>query len=511
MDVDIALLFLGSAALLLIGGGAGYYIRQLVMQQRKSSIEARLKKLVEDSKTESKEILLTAKEKAVKILDEAKSEEKERVSQLRKIEERILGRESLIDKRLQQFEQKEKEMEIKVERVRTIKAEVESAHERVIKELERIAGLSKEDALKELFAKIEKDHQENLLVRIKKMEHTGMEELERKAKNTLAALIQRLASPTTSEITTTAVTIPSDDVKGRIIGREGRNIKALERAAGVEIIVDDTPGSIVISAFDPVRRQIAKTALENLIQDGRIQPARIEEAVSKAGEEIDKQIKEAGEKAAYEVGVLNLDSRLLTLLGRLKFRTSYGQNVLQHSIEMVHLAGMLADELGADVAIAKKGALLHDIGKAVDHEVAGTHVEIGRRILQKFNVEPRVIQAMQSHHEDYPYETIESIIVQVADAISASRPGARRDTLENYLKRLEDLERIANSFEGVEKSYAISAGREIRIFVMPDKIGDFEAWELARKISQQIESELKYPGEIKVNVIREMRAIEYAR
>ncbi len=305
--------------------------------------------------------------------------------------------------------------------------------------------------------------------------------------------------------------IPSDDLKGKIIGREGRNIKALERAAGVEIIVDDTPGSIVISGFDPVRRQVAKTALEMLIQDGRIQPARIEEATEKAREEIEKQIKEAGEQAAYETGIFNLDPRLLTLIGRLKFRTSYGQNVLQHSIEMVYLAAMLAEEVGGDVAVAKLGALLHDIGKAVDHEVTGTHVEIGRRILQKFNVDTKVIQAMQSHHEEYPYETLESIIVQTVDAISASRPGARRDSMENYLKRLEDLERIATSFPGVEKSYAISAGREIRIFVTPEKISDLEARNLAREIAKRVENELKYPGEIKVNVIRETRVIEYAR
>ena len=285
----------------------------------------------------------------------------------------------------------------------------------------------------------------------------------------------------------------------------------MERAAGVEIIVDDTPGAIVISGFDPVRRHIAKNALENLILDGRIQPARIEEAVDKARESIEKQVKEAGEAAAFEIGAFDFDPRLLNLLGRLKFRTSYGQNVLMHSIEMAHIAGMLATELGADIQIAKKGALLHDIGKAVDHEIQGTHVEIGRRILEKFNVDKRLIQAMQSHHEEYPYETVESIIVQTADAISASRPGARRDSVENYLKRLQDLENIANSFEGVEKSYAIQAGREIRIFVTPEKVSDLEAKNLAKQIAERIENELKYPGEIKVHLIRELRTVEYAR
>ncbi len=500
-----SIVFLGA------GIGIGYYTRQLIMQQRKSSIEARLKKLVEDSRAEAKEVLLEAKEKASKITDEAKGEEKERMGQIRKLEERLLERDNLIDKRAQQFEKKEKDLEDRIERVKAVKAEIEEARAKTTSELERVASLSKEDAQKEIMLRVEKDHAEDLMVRVRKLEQGSLEDLERRAKNILAALIQRLASPTTSEVTTTTVSIPSDDMKGKIIGREGRNIKALERAAGVEIIVDDTPGSIVISAFDPVRRHIAKNALENLIQDGRIQPARIEEEVDKAAERIEKQIREAGEAAAHEVGIFDLDPRLLTLVGRLKFRTSYGQNVLQHSIEMTHLAGMLASELGADVAIARKGALLHDIGKAVDHEVSGTHVEIGRRILQKFNVDIRVIKAMQAHHEDYPYETIESIIVQVADSISGSRPGARRDTLENYLKRLEDLERIANSFPGVEKSYAISAGREIRIFVTPDKISDFEARELARNIALQVENELKYPGEIKINVIRETRMIEFAR
>lgn len=496
---------------LAVGIGLGYLIRQLIAQQRKSSIEAKLKKLIEDSRTEAKETLLDAKEKASKILDEAKSEEKDRLSQLRRLEERLLERESSVDKRVGDFDRKERELEERIDKVKAVKVEIEEARQKALKELERVSGIPREEALREVLSRVEREHAEDLMIRIKKLEQAGVEDIERRAKNTLAALIQRLATSTTSEVTTTTVAIPSDDLKGKIIGREGRNIKALERAVGVEIIVDDTPGSIVISGFDPVRRQIAKAALEILIQDGRIQPARIEEAAEKAREEIEKQIKEAGEQASYEVGVFDLDPRLLTLLGRLRFRTSYGQNVLQHSIEMVHLAGMLAEEVGGDVAIAKKGALLHDIGKAVDHEVTGTHVEIGRRILQKFGVDTRVIQAMQSHHEEYPYETLESIIVQTVDAISASRPGARRDTLEAYLKRLGDLERIATSFEGVEKAYAISAGREIRIFVTPEKIDDFQAREIARKIAHQVESELKYPGEIKVHVIRETRVVEFAR
>ncbi len=509
--MNIPLIAAGAAAIFAVGIGAGFFIRQFVAANRASSIEARLKKLLEDARAEAKETLLDAKEKAAKVLEDAKNEERDRLTAIRRLEERLIERENAIDRGREDLRKKEHEAEERIERVRTLKAEWEAAGARVEKELERTSGMTRDDAVREIMARIEKDHSEDIMMRTKKMEHAGAEEMERKAHDILATIIQRLATATTSEVTTTAVAIPSDDLKGKIIGREGRNIKALERAAGVEIIVDETPGAIIVSGFDPVRRQVARVALEALLQDGRIQPARIEEAVEKAKNEIEKQIKQVAEQAAYEVGVFDLDPRLLTLLGRLRFRTSYGQNVLQHSLEMAHLAAMLAEELGADIAIAKKGALLHDIGKAVDHEVAGTHVEIGRRILQKFNVDKRVIQAMQSHHEEYPYETIESIIVQTVDAVSASRPGARRDSVENYLKRLEDLEKIATSFDGVEKAYAISAGREIRIFVTPEKISDMEARAMARAIALRVESDLKYPGEIKITVIRESRVIEFAR
>jgi ribonuclease Y len=340
---------------------------------------------------------------------------------------------------------------------------------------------------------------------------TGEERLEQKAKSILATSIQRLANAVSSDMLTTHVAIPNDEIKGKIIGKEGRNIKAFERATGVEVIVDDTPGSITISSFDPVRRQIAKVALENLIKDGRIQPAKIEEIVKKSEEEINKVIKEKGEEAVYETGVLGLDPRVISILGRLHFRTSYGQNVLAHSIEMTHLSGMIAEEIGANVAVAKAGALVHDIGKALDHEVGGSHVEIGRRILQKFGTDEAIIKAMQAHHEEYPYETLESMIVQTADAISGSRPGARSDSMENYLKRLGDLEAVATSFTGVEKAYALQAGREIRVFVTPTDVTDLKSREIARDIAIRIENELKYPGEIKVTVIRESRVIEFAR
>lgn len=507
---NITLILIISATLV-AGFLIGYVVRQMIVRGRKNSIEAKLQKHVEDSKQEAKEILIEAKNKAIRMVEDARSENKERELQVRKMEERVQSREGFLDEKLNALENKQKEAEERIEKVKIMKADLDAAHEKLTKELERVSKLSAEEAQAELLKKIERDHSEDLMHKLRKLEGVGLEDLERRAKNILATIIQRLATSTTSEVTTTVVTIPNDDIKGKIIGREGRNIRALERAAGVEIIVDDTPGAIVISGFDPVRRQIAKMALDALVADGRIQPARIEETVTKSKSEIDKQIKAAGEAAAYEAGIFNLDPRLLHLLGRLKFRTSYGQNVMTHSIEMVHLAGMLAEELGGDVKVAKFGALIHDIGKAVDHEIQGTHVEIGRRILAKFGVDNAIIQAMQSHHEEYPYETLESIIVQTADAISASRPGARRDSLENYLRRLGELENIANSFEGVEKSYAIQAGREIRIFVTPEKIGDFEARTLARDIANKVEAELKYPGEIKVTVIRETRSIEYAR
>ncbi|MBI2639735.1 MAG: ribonuclease Y [Candidatus Sungbacteria bacterium] len=495
----------------LAGIGIGYFTRQLIAQRRKSSIEAKLKKLVEDAKREAQEITFESKNRAVKIIEESQRDIKSRTEDIRKAEDRLRGREETLDKKLFELDERQRELDSKIERVKVVKTEIESLKQEITKKLEQVAGMTREDAIKMLTEQVEKESGEDVMVRIRKLENAGMEELERKAKNILAAIIQRLASATTSEVTTTTVPITSDDIKGKVIGREGRNIRAFERAAGVEVIVDDTPGAIVISGFDPVRRHIAKLALENLIADGRIQPARIEEFVEKSKAEIEKQIREAGKAAAYEIGAFDIDERLLHLLGRLKFRTSFGQNVLTHSIEMAHMAGMLAEELGGDKAIAQKGALVHDIGKAVDHEVQGTHVEIGRRILQKFGVDNRIVQAMQSHHEEYPYETLESIIVQTADAISAGRPGARRDSVENYLKRLQDLEAIANSFDGVEKTYAIQAGREIRIFVSPEKISDLEARNLARQIALRVENELKYPGEIKVHVIRETRVIDFAR
>jgi len=494
-----------------LGTAVGYFLRQIRAEQQKNSVEIKTKQLLLDAKQKSQNALEQAKQKAEEIIESAKREEKERVFEVRKLEERFLRKEEGLEKQRENIEREIESLKRKASEIQRVREELEKSEEIKRKELEKIASLSEKKAKEMLFESVEKKWEQDIMERIRKLENFGQEKMEQKAKEILSTIIQRLASSTASEITTTTVPIYSDDLKGKIIGKEGRNIRALERACGVEIIIDDTPGSIVISGFDPVRRQIAKITLENLILDGRIQPARIEETAAKAKSEIEKTMKEAGEAATYEAGILNLDPRLSMLLGRLHFRTSYGQNVLKHSIEMAHIAGMLASELNADTQTAKQAALLHDIGKAVDHEVQGSHVEIGRRILQKFNMEEKVIKAMQSHHEEYPYETIESVIVQTADAISGARPGARRDSLENYLKRLEDLENIANSFDGVEKSFAIQAGREIRVFVTPEKITDLEAVKLARNVAERIEQELKYPGEIKVTVIRETRVVEYAK
>lgn len=509
--MSLKLVFVLLAIAGLSGVAFGYFLRWIVSLGKRGSMELEIKNMLISAKEQAQKITEEADKKAAQTLEESKREEKEKELQYKKTEERLIKKEEMLDKRQLDIDQEVEHLKKKAEEIKEIKEKTEEKAQKAVEELQRVAGLSEEDAKKELLAAVEKKYEEDILVRMRKLELEGIEKLDRKAKDILSTSIQRLASSTASEIMTTTVAIPSDDMKGKIIGKEGRNIKVFERVAGVEVIIDDTPGSIVISSFDPVRRQIARVALENLILDGRIQPAKIEESVEKAKEMINKIIKEKGEQAAYECGVFNLDPRIISILGRLYFRTSYGQNVLQHSIEMAHIAGMIAEELGADPVVARAGALLHDIGKAVDHEVQGTHVEIGRRILQKFGADNRIVQAMQSHHEEYPYETIESVIVQTADAISGGRPGARRDSVENYLKRLQDLEAIANSFPGVEKSYALQAGREIRIFVTPDKIGDLEAKKLAADIALRVENELKYPGEIKVNVIREMRAIEYAR
>jgi ribonuclease Y len=503
----IGLMFLS----LLVGGGGGYFIRQSIAKKRLDTAEGKIEKLNEDAEKKSQEIVLNAKNKAVEILEEAKKKEKEREDQILRSEQRLEKREITIDQKIEEAEKNHKILEQKIEEVRKIRVEAEDARARELERLEKIAGLSKEQAKTILLQLTEEENRAAIAERMAKIERQGNEEIEKRAKNIMTSVIQKYAGSHAAEVVTTTVSIPSDEVKGRIIGREGRNIKALEKMTGVEIIVDDTPEAVVISGFDPVRREICRIALEKLIGDGRIHPTRIEEAVEYAKKEIDNKIKEAGEAAVYDLGIAGLDPKLVYLLGRLRYRTSYGQNVLLHSLEVAHLSGALAAELGADVVVAKKAGLLHDIGKAVDHEIQGTHIEIGMKIMEKFGMQKEIIDGMKSHHEDYPFETPESFIIAAADAISASRPGARKDTLERYLKRLEELETTANSFAGVERTYAIQAGREIRVFVKPEEIDDLGALKLAREIADKIENDLKYPGEIKVNVLRETRSVEYAR
>jgi len=509
--MSLLMIILIGIGVLLLGAGIGYYLRVLVALGKIKSIEIDIKQILVGAKEEAQKIIDEAKDKAEKKLAELKEEEKKQEQELKETEKRLIKKDEFLDARQVEIDKETENIKLKIEEIKKIQEKVTGIETEKRIELERISKLTEEEAKEQLMRDIEKKYEEDILIRIQKLENSNEEKLDKRAKDILATSIQRLASSTASELMTTIVNIPNNEIKGKVIGKEGRNIRAFERASGVELIVDDTPGSIIISSFDPIRRQIARLALENLILDGRIQPAKIEELVEKAKEEINKIIKEKGEQAVYECGIFNFDPRIVAIIGRLYFRTSYGQNVLQHSIEMAHIAGMIAEELGADVAIAKAGALVHDIGKALDHEVQGTHIEIGMRILQKFGADERIITAMKSHHEDYPYETVEAVIVQTADAISGGRPGARRDSVENYLKRLQELEALVNAFPGVEKSYALQAGREIRIFVTPEKVSDAESKIMAHDIAVKIEQELKYPGEIKVTIIRETRIIEYAR
>lgn len=509
MSLKIILILLALSG---VGGIVlGYVLRVLIGLAQRGSVELDTKQKLLQAKEQAAKIIKDAEFRAEVIETERLTPVEEREEKVVAREERVAAREEFLDSRQQDLDTKENDIRVREQEAMRAKGAAEKLTAERTKELARIAHLSEDKARHELFSEIERANEEAILLRLQKLEAHGRERLEDKARSILTTTIHRLGNAVNAEVMSFTVTLPSEDMKGKIIGKEGRNIKAFERATGVDVLIDDAPDRITLSSFDPLRRTIAKIALEKLIADGRIQPTKIEETVEKTRAEIGDIVKQKGEAAAYETGVIGLDPKLIALLGRLHFRTSYGQNVLTHSIEMAHIAGMLATELGADVNVARIGALLHDIGKAVDHEVQGTHVEIGRRILEKFGVDKQVIQAMQSHHEEYPYETPEAIIVQVADAISGGRPGARRDTVDRYLERLGDLERVAGTFEGVEKVYAIAAGREIRVFVNPGKISDIAMHTLARDIAARIQEELKYPGEIKVNVIRENRVVEFAR
>lgn len=500
-----------SLGALSLGVFVGYLVRQSLAKRQLSTAEGQAAKIVEEAEKKANALTLEAKNKAVTILEEAKKSEQAREEKIGHLESKIEKREEQVEKEAAAIEDEKKRLLGKAEEIQAIKGEVEKLKEKEVEELQRTAGLSREEAQTRIMQLVEEESKDALVARMTKLEKEAHDELEKRSFAIMATIIQKYSRTHVSEFTTTTITIPSDDIKGKIIGKEGRNIRALEKETGVELIVDDTPESIIISGFDPVRREVARIALEKLISDGRIHPARIEEAVAEARKEIDNKIKEAGEAAAYEAGVPGLHPKLLYILGRLRFRYSYKQNVLLHSLEVSYLSAALAAELGADVATARKAGLMHDIGKAVDHEIEGTHVKIGMRILEKFGIAQNVIDGMKSHHDEYPHATIESYIVTAADALSAARPGARKETAEKYIKRLEELESLINTFPQVEKSYAIQAGREVRIFVNPEKTDDYGAMTLARDVSKRIQEELQYPGEIKVVVFRETRAVEYAR
>ena len=506
------LLFTVALALaLFIGAGAGYYVRYLHALSKKTSLELRIKERELDAEQKAITVIEKAEEKAEAIVQEAKSNQKHQEEKLEQKEAHLTKREEFLDNRQMDLDSQKESLQEKIVEIKSIKTLIDERQADIEKKIEEVAGLSKEEALERLVKKVEVEHEEDLQGRIQKLTRAGEEAYEEKANNLLLAAIHRVGNNLPPNTMTSHVEIPSDDLKGKVIGKEGRNVRAFERATGVDVLIDESPGYIVLSSFDPIRREIARVALEMLIKDGRIQPAKIEEMVEKARADVAKTVKAMGEKACYEAKVPNLHPDLVSIVGRLHFRTSYGQNVLAHSVEMTHIAAMIAEEVGADVGIARAGALLHDIGKCVSHEVAGTHVEIGIRILEKYNVDQKVILAMRAHHEEYPYETPESIIVQVADAISGGRPGARRDSIENYIKRLSDLENIATTLPGVDKAFAIAAGREIRVLVNPSSLNDVQSTALARTIATNIEAQLRYPGEIKVHVIRETRVISYAR
>jgi ribonuclease Y len=499
------------AIVALAGGTAGgYFYRKKQVETKNRDLQERGQLMLQQANTKAQEMIFKAKNDALRVMEEAKNEEEKKRDQLRKLEERLVGKEEVLEKKLQESENARTDLENKVNAIRQLREEVQKIHDLQVEELHKIGGMSREEAKALLLKQVEEESKEDIVRTIQKSEKELKEQARERAKFILADAIQKYAAETATESTATIVNLPSDDLKGRIIGREGRNINTFEQATGIDVIVDDTPGSIVISGFDLVRRYIAKVALEKLISDGRIHPARIEETVEKTKEEVNVMIKELGEKAAFETNVTGLHPNLIKLLGRLKFRTSYGQNVLKHSMEVSALAANLASELGADVNICRKAGLLHDIGKAVDHEIQGHHAAIGRDIAKKFGLPEAVIHVIESHHGEPEPQSVEAMIVQAANAIANARPGATKDNLDAFIKRLEELENVSNSFDGVKKSFAVQAGSEVRIFVTPERVDDLSAIKLSHDIARKIERDLQYPGQVKVSVIRETRAEEYA-
>ncbi len=493
-----------------IGGGAGYLVRKQMAQNQANSVEALAEKRLIEAKNKEQEIVLQAKEKAIQIIDEAKKDEENRRRDIQSQQQRLEQRENMFDKKLIELEDRKTKIEEKVQEIQTIKVKVDEAKEAAFKKLEQISGYSKDMAKGELMAKIEDESKDDLLHLRMKLDTRTREEIEEKAKDLVVGAMQRTACNHAQETTGTVIDLPSDEMKGRIIGKEGRNIKTLERNTGCELIIDETPGVIVISSFSPIRRRVCYLALQKLITDGRIQPAKIEEYIEEAKKDLAIDIKKAGEEALHQMGIIGMDPKLVSIAGRLKYRTSYGQNVLNHCLEVGYLSALMAEEVGMDPSKAKRAGFFHDIGKAIDHETQGAHTQLGYTILKKFKVDEDTAQVALTHHETNP-ELLLTKLVMAGDAISASRIGARRDTYEQYVARLEDLENVAKEFPGVDKVYAIQAGREIRVFVNPTNVDDYASYNLAKDIARKIESELQYPGEIKVNVIRETRVIEYAR